>query len=620
MNRFSLIVLLVGLLVAVPLLGACQPNLIVVTVTPAPEGAAVAAPTEEPAPTEVPPTEVPPTAVPPTEIPPTEVPPTEEPATEITTPIPEPEPTGEPAAEAAVVDINLPIEQGELFATAGQCAVCHTMMTDEAGQDVSLDSQWRSSMMANAAIDPYWQAGVRNEVMSNPDHAEFIQDKCSTCHMPMARTTYNAHEEAAIMFGEGGMLDPVNELHTLARDGISCTVCHQFDGEALASEDSHSGHYVIDFERPKGERLAFGSFEVSETDALVMQATSGFVPSQVDYMQDSEVCGVCHTLYTPSLNKESEIVGEFAEQMVYPEWRHSAFAETDSCQGCHMPTAEGAVKLATTSMQTREPFNQHVYVGGNFYMPELLRQHQADLGLKASDEHVDATIAQVMDQLQNNTAILSVDDITVADSLLTADLTVTSLVGHKYPTSYPARRTWLHVTVTDAAGAVIFESGAFNADGSITGNANDEAADEYEPHYSAITAPDEVQIYEAIMSDVDGLPTTTLLFGAGYLKDNRMLPDGFDKTTAPPDFQVWGLAEADEDFIGGSDLIQYQVDVSGAEGPFTITAEMLYQGIAFRWAHNLAQHDAYETNRFLAYYMETPSPAALVTSISATAE
>ena len=82
-----------------------------------------------------------------------------------------------------------------------------------------------------------------------------------------------------------------------------------------------------------------------------------------------------------------------------------------------------------------------------------------------------------LNQLQNNTAILTLDEVIVADNLLMADITITNLVGHKYPTSYPARRTWLHITVSDAAGEIVFESGAFNADGSIAGNANDEAAD-----------------------------------------------------------------------------------------------------------------------------------------------
>jgi hypothetical protein len=42
--------------------------------------------------------------------------------------------------------------------------------------------------------------------------------------------------------------------------------------------------------------------------------------------------------------------------------------------------------------------------------------------------------------------------------------------------------------VTDSTGAVIFESGAFNPDGSIVGNANDEDPAAFEPHYTTLTA------------------------------------------------------------------------------------------------------------------------------------
>ncbi len=591
---------LLGLL-AMLILAACQPNYQVVPVSSP-------VPTEAP-PTEVPPTEVPPTEVPPTEVPPTEVPPTEAPPTEA--------PTTEPVSAAPML---LPAERAEFFSTSGVCAVCHVNMTDEAGNDVSLDSQWRSSMMANAARDPYWQAGVRNEVLMNPDYADFIQDKCTTCHMPMAQFTALMQEAQGVLLDEDGFANPENPLHTLAMDGISCALCHQFEDENLGTEESFSGHYTIDTTLPSGERLAYGPFDVTENNKIVMQAASGFIPAQSTHVQQSEVCGVCHTLYTPTINLEGEIVGEFAEQMVYPEWQFSAYRETNSCQDCHMPVAEGGVQLSITGGDLRSPFNQHVFVGANFYMPDLLRRHQAELGLNATDAQVDATIAQVMDQLQNRTATLGIDYAVISGDLLTADITVTNLVGHKFPTSYPARRTWLHVTVRDGVGEIVFESGAFNPDGSIAGNANDEDAERYEPHYAVISAQDEVQIYEAVMGDVNDMPTTTLLRGAGYLKDNRLLPDGFDKAAAPEAFQVWGLALEDEDFTGGSDIVRYEIALGDAQGPFTVEAELLYQSIAYRWAHNLAQHDSPETNRFLAYYTDTPSPAAVVTSASVTVE
>ena len=511
----------------------------------------------------------------------------------------------------------LTTDRGEFFTGSGTCAVCHTTQTDAAGNDVSLDSQWRSTMMANSARDPYWQAGVRGETLSNPDYAAFIQDKCATCHMPMARFTENAHETQAVVFDAGGLLDPATALHALAMDSISCSLCHQIEPNGFGQVESFSGHYAIDTTRLSGDRLAFGPFQVLDAQAILMQGAAGLIPTQSLHVQQSELCGTCHTLFTPTIDNAGEIAGNFAEQMVYPEWLHSAYRDTASCQSCHMPPAEGGVVLSITGGDPRSPFMQHEFVGANAYMPDLIRRYGDELGSAATRAQVDATVARVADQLQNRTATLSLDAAQVEGDQLVAALTLTSLTGHKLPTSYPARRAWLHVTVTDGAGGVVFESGAFNPDGSIVGNASDADPALFEPHYDVIDAPDQVQIYEAIMQDVDGQPTTTLLSGAGYLKDNRLLPAGFDIASAGPEIAVYGAALEDPNFTGGSDQITYAVPLDGASGPYTLTVELRYQSIAYRWAQNLRRHDTVEANRFLAYWDEQPSPATLITSVSA---
>ncbi len=118
-------------------------------------------------------------------------------------------------------------------------------------------------------------------------------------------------------------------------------------------------------------------------------------------------------------------------------------------------------------------------------------------------------------------------------------------------TGFPARRAWLHLTVQDANGQVVFESGATNPDGSILGNDNDLDPAAYEPHYLSIDSPEQVQIYEAIMGNVDGQVTTILLAAAQYLKDNRLLPTGFDKSSVLDDIAVRGTALGDDDFGAG---------------------------------------------------------------------
>lgn len=53
-----------------------------------------------------------------------------------------------------------------------------------------------------------------------------------------------------------------------------------------------------------------------------------------------------------------------------------------------------------------------------------------------------------------------------------------------------------------------------------------------------------------------------------------------------------GEAREDEDVQGDGDTIRYVVDVGAAQGSLTVTFELLYQSIGFRWADNLRGVDA----------------------------
>ncbi|WP_051694554.1 hypothetical protein [Desulfohalovibrio reitneri] len=74
-----------------------------------------------------------------------------------------------------------------LFVTHERCLACHNGLTAPSGLDISMGNDWRSSIMANSARDPYWQASIRREVLDHPRAEAEIQDECSACHMPMAR-------------------------------------------------------------------------------------------------------------------------------------------------------------------------------------------------------------------------------------------------------------------------------------------------------------------------------------------------------------------------------------------------------------------------------------------------
>jgi hypothetical protein len=233
-------------------------------------------------------------------------------------------------------------------------------------------------------------------------------------------------------------------------------------------------------------------------------------------------------------------------------------------------------------------------------------------------QELELAARDTIDQLQRDTASLAIERLERRDGQLIVDVAVGNRAGHKLPTAYPSRRVWLHLAVRDDAGSIVFDSGAFTPQGLITGNDNDEEPVAYEPHYLEITSPDQVQIYESIMVDRQGAVTTGLLSGVRYAKDNRLLPDGFDKTTAEPDISVHGAAATDPDFLAGGDRLRYRIPVAGSP-PLRVEVELLYQSIGYRWAQNLRQRPAPETDRFVRYY-ESMSHATVERLAHASAE
>jgi hypothetical protein len=520
-------------------------------------------------------------------------------------------------------------DRGRFFAASGVCAMCHTKLTDSQGHDVSFDTMWRSAMMANSARDPYWQAGLRREVLNHPAAADFIQDKCATCHMPMARTTINLSsdgEDYAVVFGATGLNQPTDPNHNLAMDSISCALCHQIGDVNLGAREGTSGHYTIDKTASADSRLAYGPFTPNPDQVALMQAASGFVQTQSAHIQTAELCASCHELYTESFDATSGELrpDEFPEQMPYNEWQHSVYSGTKTCEICHMPVAAGQAPVSSVGNPAPAPRQvyQHIFVGGNSYLPRILQQFGSELDVTSSAAQFQNTINLTRQQLQNDTATVELKNLLLADGTLSLDTVVQNKAGHKLPSAYPSRRAWLHLTVRDANQQIVFESGAYNPDGSIVGNDNDANALQYEPHHDVVTKPDQVQIYEAIMGDTTGKPTTVLLLAATYLKDNRLLPDGFDKTTAPPQIAVHGEAAADANFFGGSDRVTYQIAVGQAAGPFTVEVELMYQTLSFRWADNLRQYDdpakAPEIRRFLKYYAAVPNQPEQIAKSNAT--
>ena len=280
-----------------------------------------------------------------------------------------------------------------------------------------------------------------------------------------------------------------------------------------------------------------------------------------------------------------------------------------------MPKTTAKVSNRPRWLGTKEGFAKHHLVGANTVMLTLLRDNAAALDVNAAN--LDLGINRARDMLQS-AATVEIVSASVANGQLEARVRVENHSGHKAPTSYPSRRMWLHFKVTDSNGNVVFESGSID-NGFITGADDDVDQTGYEPHYNLITSAKQVQIYEAIMGDSGGDITYTLLRGAQYLKDNRLTPKGFDKSNAPDDVAVHGLAATDDpDFNLGSDEVTYSVPVA-ASGDLNVSVSLNYQTISHGFLQDLYSASHLEQVRtFQAMYDAQELKHELVASAQTT--
>jgi hypothetical protein len=496
------------------------------------------------------------------------------------------------------------------FRTSEKCLICHNNLKTAKGEDASIGTAWRTSMMANSARDPYWLASVRRETLDHAGQSAAIQDECATCHMPLTHRSDHASGRQTVVFAHLPF-KAENKADTSA-DGVACTVCHQMQSTGLGTPETYNGNFhvaaVNDPVRP-----VYGPYPVDAVKAGPLHLSGSSYPlAQSNHIREAALCGSCHTLFTQTIAADGQAAGSLPEQAVYLEWLHSDYRDKQSCQQCHMPAVSDPVKIAVLYSDPKEGVRRHSFDGSNFLMQRILNAHRNDLGVAAPEADLEAASTRTVSFLQSQAAHLSIDSIGQADGGIRFTVKVENQTGHKLPTSFPSRRAWLHVTVIAPDGHILFESGKLHEDGSIEGNVNDTDPGKYLPHFTNIDSPDQVEIFEPILGDAAGHVTTGLLTATQYLKDNRILPAGFDKATASVEISVHGEAASDPEFKGGSSTTHYRIPAKGASGPFKIAVELLYQPVSYRWAHNLAPFQADETQRFVKYFDQAAPNSAVV--------
>ena len=245
-----------------------------------------------------------------------------------------------------------------------------------------------------------------------------------------------------------------------------------------------------------------------------------------------------------------------------------------------------------------DDFKRHGFGGANTVVLGMLDTHRGDLGVTSTG--LKDAIQSSRDFLKTS-AEVQILSAHRAGETLEVDVEVINKTGHKLPTGYPSRRVWIDLQVVDSGGTEVFRSGAMRADGSIVGVDADNDVTTHESHHQVITGSDQVQVYESIMEDTDGQVTYTLLSANTYDKDNRILPLGLDKSQTTADTAVFGEASQDDDFVGGSDVVTYQIPVSNS-GQLVVTATLRYQPLSSAYLNDLFKDDDLPLVRRLAGY------------------
>lgn len=380
----------------------------------------------------------------------------------------------EPAAERGLV-------------TSNQCMSCHAGLVApfgpsmfvafekgkhdyaEPGWHVAPYGEWRWTPMGLAGRDPVFYSQLESEIETLKQEfdaetaneiSKNLVDTCLRCHGAMGKHQFDLDKTNA---DEKFTLDHVYATATtnehigkgpskygaLARDGISCVICHRSQPRPQPADDkrpylqhfldhSTTGKFYLG---PPDE--IYGPFKDDEIAPYIMEHAMAIKPKYSEYISSSQMCGTCHTVNLPSVDRSlasqlpeerkvdlaaGENVSLFknfehhVEQATYLEWLNSEYENefdkdnpnAKTCQDCHMakglqddehgidiaqistriatvqdttyPDAENLTSHENLNIRVRkEGFRRHNFSGLNAFLLEIVNQYDDVLGVRKHD-------------------------------------------------------------------------------------------------------------------------------------------------------------------------------------------------------------------------------------------
>jgi len=405
----------------------------------------------------------------------------------------------------------------------GICSSCHAGY--DSGHNVRPTTTWAGSMMANAGRDPIFWAAL--DVANND--VPGIGEWCLRCHSPTGWLAGRASLPTGS--GDGCSLDGEIDGTDNDFEGLSCHFCHRMQPNLSPPSGQQSiyyenGQYWIDDESCQSgfEPCRHGPYDYGPGQG----PPHTWIYSQ--YHTDSDNCGNCHNVTNPILtliDEDGVNTGVHVPvERTYMEWEQSNFSqpgpEYATCQNCHMPDATHDPAYPSTAVEINRTGDLpiHELVGGNSWVPQVLKGEYPSLG---RDAEYDATTAWAVELLEESATVeLSVPDRVQAGSELAIGVRVTNLSGHKLPTGYPeGRRMWIDIEVR-GDGTPIWRSGA------------------WDPATGALAQDPQLKVYEVKpgiwdhngtgecdTTDIDGDPLFHFALNNCVVLDNRIPPAGF---------------------------------------------------------------------------------------------